>query len=88
MIRKIAVRDVNKHRLVVFVAGILIDKAGPETLDLYASTCLLLDVLDEHALRADHLCTDVEVANRFESDGNLCFGPFALYNPSQCVITG
>ena len=43
-------RYVDVHRLVVFMASLLVDKAGPETLNLNPSVCLLLDVLDKHTL--------------------------------------
>ncbi len=43
-------RYVDEHGLVVLVAGVLVNESRTLTLDLHTSTCLLLDVLDEHTL--------------------------------------
>ena len=50
MIRKIAVRDVNEHGLIMFMSSLLINEARPNTLDLDTSTCFLLYVFHEHSL--------------------------------------
>lgn len=44
------VRDVNVHRLIVFLTSLLVDETRTETLDLDSCPCLLLDVFHEHAL--------------------------------------
>ena len=41
-----------EHGLIVFVASVLVDESRTETLDLYTSTSLLLDILDKHTLRS------------------------------------
>ncbi len=42
------------HRFVVFLTCFLVNESGPNTLDLYARSRFLLDVLDEHTLGTRH----------------------------------
>ena len=44
-------RNVNEHRLVMLLAGLLVHEARTLPLDLHTRARLLLDVLDKHTLR-------------------------------------
>ena len=84
--------------LVAFAAGFLFNEARAKTLDLHPGAGLLLDILHEDTLqhvsrrsdggvgfthlRTDNLCTNIEVAQRFEVDGQLDLRPFALSSVS------
>ena len=84
--------------LVAFAAGFLFNEARAKTLDLHPGAGLLLDILHEDTLqhvsrrsdggvgfthlRTDNLCTNIEVAQRFEVDGQLDLRPFALRSVS------
>lgn len=71
-------RDVDVHGLVRFSTSFLFNESGSEALDLYTSPCFLLDMFDEHALRAHYFGSDIEIAYGFQSDSQLGFRPFTL----------
>lgn len=43
-------RYVDVHRLIVLMAGLLVNESRAKTLDLHTGTCFLLDILDKHTL--------------------------------------
>lgn len=66
------------HGLIALLARLRLHEARAATLDLDLAACLLLDVLDIVTTTANNLCTQVEAANRLETDRDLLFRPFAL----------
>lgn len=51
----------NVHRLIRLTVGFVVDKTGPDALDLYTRIRLLLDVLDEHTRWPNNSCAHVEI---------------------------
>lgn len=67
------------HILITLSARALLQEAGATTLDLDAAPGLLLNVLDIGTAMANNLRSEVKARNWLEINGNLLFGPFALY---------
>lgn len=74
------------HRLVRLSARLLVVEATAQPLDLNPRPRLALDVLDKQSSRSDDLCPNVEVADRFELNGQLDFGPLSALAPSLETI--
>ena len=71
-------RNVNEHGFVVLLPCLLVNKSRSLPLDLDTCLGLLLDVLDEHALRPNDLGANVEVSNGFQPNRDFGFRPFTL----------
>jgi hypothetical protein len=71
-------RYVNMHWLFGFMSSFLVNKPRSKTLDLHTSLRLLLNVLDEHALRPNDLGPDIKVPDRLDPNWKLRLGPFSL----------
>lgn len=67
------------HILITLSARALLQEAGATTLDLDAAPGLLLNVLDIGTAMANNLRSEVKARNWLEINGDLLFGPFALY---------
>jgi hypothetical protein len=68
----------NVHWLVAFFASLRVIEARALPFDLYTSSGLGLDMLDEHSRGTDHLGSDVEIPKGFKVNKNLFIRPFAL----------
>ena len=72
----------QKHGLITFALGAVLDEARAAALNLDATTGALLNVLHIGTALADDLGTQVEPGDRFENDGNAFLWPFALCDVS------
>ena len=76
-------RHVQKHRVIALLLRGILVVGGAASLDLNATTGLLLDMLDVGATMADHLRAHVEPRKRLKADWDSLLGPFALTYTSQ-----
>ena len=68
----------EKHVLVALLVGCGFEIARATALDLYATSCLVLNVLDVGTTSAHNLRSQVETWKRFQVDWDLLLGPFPL----------
>lgn len=71
-------RNVKIHRLVTLLAGQRFHETGSTALDLNLAAGFLLNVLDVVTSTANNLCSQVEAADRLQTNRELLFRPFAL----------